>query len=180
MTRLARLCRTVGVGLAATTATLAMTQVANAKPAPPDVPANLVPTAGQVFLVGHAKGVQIYTCNGTDWGKSVPRADLVDDAGNLIVKHSGGPTWTATADGSAVTGTVQASAPSPAPGPAIPWLLLSTIPKVGAPVGLLTDTKFIQRLETKGGTAPPTAECKAQTAGKVKEVPYKADYYFWK
>ena len=112
--------------------------------------------------------------------QAVPRAELVDDAGNLIVKHSGGPTWTATADGSAVTGTVQASAPSPAGGPAIPWLLLSTIPKVGAPVGLLTDTKFIQRLETKGGTAPPTAECKAQTAGKVKEVPYKADYYFWK
>jgi Protein of unknown function (DUF3455) len=60
------------------------------------------------------------------------------------------------------------------------WLLLTTTPKVGAPGGLLTDTKFIQRLETKGGTAPPTAECKAQTAGKVKEVPYKADYYFWK
>jgi len=27
---------------------------------------------------------------------------------------------------------------------------------------------------------PPAAECKAQTLNKVKEVPYKADYYFWK
>jgi hypothetical protein len=38
MTRLTRVCRAVGVGIAVTTATLAMTQVANAKPAPPDVP----------------------------------------------------------------------------------------------------------------------------------------------
>ena len=90
------------------TATLGMTQMANAAPPQQGVPNDLVPTSGQVFLVGHAKGVQIYTCNGTDWGKSVPRADLFDDAGKLIVKHSGGPTgpmWTATADGSTVTAT---------------------------------------------------------------------------
>ena len=43
MTRLTRLCRAVGVGLAVATATLAMTQVANAAPAPPTVPADLVP-----------------------------------------------------------------------------------------------------------------------------------------
>ncbi len=136
----------------------------------------------KVFLVGHAKGVQIYTCNGNgDWGKSVPRADLVDDSGNLIVKHSKGPTWTATADGSAVLGTVQASAPSPAHGPAIPWLRLSTVPAPNSSTtGLLIGTQLIQRVNTQGGTAPPTAECKAQTLNKVVEVPYKADYYFWK
>jgi hypothetical protein len=98
MTRLTRLCRAVGVGLAVAAATLSMTQAADAAPKTPDVPQNLVPDTGQVFLVGHAKGVQIYTCNGNgDWGKSTPRADLFDDAGKLIVKHSGGPTWTATA-----------------------------------------------------------------------------------
>ena len=96
MTRLTRLCRAVGVGLAVATATLAMTQVADAAPAPADVPGNLVPPTGTAFLVGHAKGVQIYTCDGDDMGASVPRADLIDDAGNLIVKHSGGPRWTAT------------------------------------------------------------------------------------
>jgi Protein of unknown function (DUF3455) len=180
MTRLTRLCRAVGVGLAVATATLSMTQAADAAPAPPSVPSNLVPDSGQVFLVGHAKGVQIYTCDGVKWGPSTPRADLVDDAGNLIVKHSAGPTWESTVDRSAVLGARKESAPSPAPGPAIPWLLLTTTPKDGAPVGLLTDTKFIQRLETKGGTAPPDAACKAQTLNKVVEVPYKADYYFWK
>jgi len=164
--------------------------VASAGPAPPTLPGDTQQIAlppgstAKVFLVGHAKGVQIYTCNGNgDWGKSVPRADLVDDAKNLIVKHFAGPTWQATADKSAVRGTRVAGAPSPAPGPAIDWLLLSTvqapdIPPV--PGGLLTDTKFIQRVNTKGGTAPPTAECKAQTLDKVVEVPYKADYYFWK
>jgi hypothetical protein len=45
---------------------------------------------------------------------------------------------------------------------------------------LLTGTTFIQRLNTQGGTQPPNAECQAQTAGKVKEVPYKADYIFFK
>jgi hypothetical protein len=49
-----------------------------------------------------------------------------------------------------------------------------------AGTGVLGATTYIQRLNTKGGTQPPTAECKAQTAGKVKEVPYKADYFFWK
>jgi Protein of unknown function (DUF3455) len=192
MTRLIRLCRAVGVGLAVATATLTMTQAANADPAPPtlappslpgDTQTIAVPSGYQVFLVGHAKGVQIYTCDGNgSWGKSTSRADLVDDAGKLIVQHSKttGPTWTATADKSAVVGTPDKNAASPAAGPAIDWLRLSTQPLAGAPTGLLTATKFIQRVNTQGGTPPPTAECKTQTAGKVKEVPYKADYYFWK
>ena len=181
MTQLSRLCRAVGVGLAVAAATLSMTQAAHADVAPPGPPAPPVPSGNQIFLVGHAKGVQIYTCDGKGgWGSSVPRADLVDDNGKLIVQHSKGPTWTSTADHSAVLGKKEASADSPAPGPAIPWLLLSTTPVVGAPTGLLTDTKFIQRVNTQGGTQPPAAECKAQTSGKVVERPYKADYYFWK
>ena len=68
MTRLTRLCRAVGVGIAVTTATLAMTQVANAAPAPPTPPTSRLPlwfpSGNQVFLVGHGKGVQIYQCNG--------------------------------------------------------------------------------------------------------------------
>ena len=44
--------------------------------------------------------------------------------------------------------------------------------------GLLTQTKFIQRVETKNGTTPPATSCKPETRDKVAEVPYKADYYF--
>ena len=38
MTRLTRVCRAVGVGLAVVTATLAMTQAANAAPPPAGLP----------------------------------------------------------------------------------------------------------------------------------------------
>jgi uncharacterized protein DUF3455 len=192
--RLTRLCRAVGVGVAVATATVSMTQVAHAQPAAPAVPANLVPPTGSEFLVGHAKGVQIYTCksvtaaDGTtsfSWAFVEPRADLVADNGQLI-KHSKGPKWSAEADGSAVS--LDASrevkrADSPAPDRDIPWLLVPVGPAPGASNDEgdpLTGTTFIQRLNTQGGTQPPNAECQAQTAGKVKEVPYKADYIFFK
>jgi Protein of unknown function (DUF3455) len=181
MIRLTRLCRAVGVGLAATTATLAMTQVANAKPAPPDVPPALaVPPGNQMFLVGHGKGVQIYQCNGTSWVFVEPRATLTTDNGQVIT-HTRGPKWTAP-DGSTVTATATAKDPTdfdPATAKDIQQLLLQATPPT-PPGGLLGGTTYIQRLNTQGGTQPPIAECKAQTAGKVKEVPYKADYFFWK
>jgi len=41
-------------------------------------------------------------------------------------------------------------------------------------------TSYIQRIATVGGLAPPAAQCTAATAGTVAEVPYTADYYFWK
>jgi hypothetical protein len=41
-------------------------------------------------------------------------------------------------------------------------------------------TAYIQRIATTGGLAPPAMECNATTAGTVAEVPYTADYYFWK
>jgi hypothetical protein len=31
-----------------------------------------------------------------------------------------------------------------------------------------------------GGSAAPAAECTAATAGTQANVPYAADYYFWK
>ena len=59
----------------------------------------------KVFLVGHGVGVQIYTCNGSVWSSAVPRADLFDDNGKLIIKHFAGPSWQAK-DGSKAVGTV--------------------------------------------------------------------------
>jgi hypothetical protein len=180
MSFLARSRRGLVVGIVAAAAALPMTHVANAAPPAPTVPdAIAVPEGNELFLVGHAKGVQIYTCNGTTWGPSTPRADLVDDEGKLIATHFGGPTWQAT-DGSAVTGTVEQRVDSPTPATAIPWLLLSATAVPDSPDGLLTNTTYIQRVETKGGTAPPAAACKRATEGKVVEVPYKADYYFFR
>ena len=132
------------------------------------------------FLVGHAVGVQIYSCNATStgfgWTLVTPRADLYGDNGRLIATHFGGPTWQAR-DGSAVTGQrVDSVTVDPT---AIPWLLLAATPTNREDGGRLTDTTFIQRTATVGGLAPATG-CDASTAGSTTEIPYTADYHFWK
>jgi hypothetical protein len=178
MNRFTHVRRALAVGVVAAAATLSMTQGANAKPADPEVPTALEPPAGDtVFLVGHAKGVQIYKCDGTTWQFVEPRAELVDDNGKPIITHFAGPTWQAT-DGSKVVGTRVAGVNVDPK--AIDWLLLSAKRAVGSPDGLLANTTFIQRVETKNGTAPPAAACKAATVNKIHEVPYKSDYYFWR
>jgi hypothetical protein len=64
---------------------------------------------------------------------------------------------------------------------AIPWLLLSAASTSAGPDGdRLAGTTFIQRIATTGGLAPAAADCNASTAGDRVEVPYTADYYFWK
>lgn len=157
-------------------------QVASAGPPEPVVPSRIAVEEGnKVYLVGHAVGVQIYSCNagpgGYSWGLT-PRANLYDDNGKLIMTHFGGPSWQAT-DGSKVVAqrvdgvTVDTSA--------IPWLLLSTVSTSAGPDGdRLGKTTFIQRIATTGGLPPAAADCNAATVGHVVEVPYTADYYFWK
>ena len=131
-----------------------------------------------MFLLGHAVGVQIYSCNGVVWGFVAPRANLYGDNGKLIITHFGGPTWQAK-DGSRVVG--QAEAMVTVDPTAIPWLRLSAASTAAGPDGdRLVATSYIQRTATTGGLAPPAAQCTAATAGTVAEIPYTADYYFWK
>jgi hypothetical protein len=67
---------------------------------------------------------------------------------------------------------------------AIACLLLVSIGSQAGPTGgkLLTKTTFIQRLNTKGGSAPADdAGCSAATdVGHQLLVPYSADYYFFR
>lgn len=178
-----RFNRLLLAGIAAAAAALSVTQVAQAGPLPPTVPGPIQVLAGnKVFLVGHAVGVQIYSCNptagGFAWGFVAPRANLYNDHGKLIITHFGGPTWQAK-DGSKVVGQPEASVTVDAT--AIPWVRLSAASTAAGPDGdRLVDTTYIQRIATTGGLAPPAAECTAATAGTVAEVPYTADYYFWK
>jgi hypothetical protein len=152
--------------------------VAAAGPAAPAVPDEIkVPAGNKLFLVGHAEGVQIYSCNGTSWGLVAPRANLYDDNGKLLMTHFGGPTWQAR-DGSKVVGQRDGQANVEG---AIPWLRLAAASTSAGPDGdRLAGTTYIQRIATTGGLAPAAAECNATTAGTVVEVPYTADYYFWK
>jgi hypothetical protein len=159
-------------------AALALSPAAGAAPPEPDVPGRIAAPAGnKVFLVGHAAGVQIYRCSGSAWVFVAPRADLYGDNGKLLTTHSAGPSWEAK-DGSKAVGarvdgvTVDAGA--------IPWLLLSATSSPGPDGDRLAGTTYIQRINTTGGLTPPAADCSAATAGAEREVPYTADYVFWK
>jgi hypothetical protein len=175
--------RTLIAGIAAVAAALPLAQTVHAEPAAPAVPGEIaVPDGHKPFLVGHATGVQIHGCNATaagyKWGLVAPRANLYDDAGKLLTTHYGGPTWEAR-DGSTVKArrdigvTVDPTA--------IEWLRLSAASTAAGPDGdRLEGTTYIQRINTTGGLAPAPAECNAATAGTRTEVPYTADYVFWK
>ena len=157
--------------------------MASAGPAPPDVPSRIA-VVGQhkVFLVTHAVGVQIYPCNATAtgfaWGPTTPRANLYGKNGKLVGTHFGGPTWQARDGSKVVASRVDGVTVDPT---AIPWLLLAAVSTtVGEDGGRLANTTFIQRVATTGGLTPPPGDCNASTVGTVREVPYTADYYFWK
>lgn len=152
-------------------------QLALAKEPAPEVPEAIAVEAGhKLFLLAHATGVQIYTCTATatvpTWSFVAPRANLYDDDGKLLTTHFAGPTWQ-TKDGSFVVGAVVERAPVAG---AIPWLLLQVVARGGPDDGRLSSTAYIQRLATTGGLAP-AGSC---TLGTTVEVPYTADYAFWK
>jgi hypothetical protein len=171
------------LALLAAVAAGSLTQSAHAGPPAPVVPAAIAVEDGhKPFLVGHAVGVQIYRCNavgaGFGWGLLAPRAELYDDNGKLLMTHFQGPRWQAK-DGSTVVGQrVDGVTVDPT---AMQWLLLSAASATsGADGDRLAHTTFVQRIATTGGLAPAAAECNAGTAGVAHEVPYTADYVFWK
>src|SRR6266446_846969 len=102
----------------------------------------------------------------------------------------GDVTWQSSFDSSRVwaqkknfiTAGTEASCPN---GGAIDCLLLQVIGADEGPAGgrSLTKTTFIQRLNTKGGSAPanPATGCLASTdVGHQVLVPYSADYFFFR
>ena len=170
-------------GILAAAAAAFAPQAAHAGPEPPTVPGDIAPPAGhKPFLVGHAAGVQTYTClavaGGFAWGPGVPTAELRDDNGKVIVRHFAGPSWQAK-DGSTVTGRrVDGETVDPT---ALPWLLLSAASATpGADGDRLAATTYIQRVATTDGLPPAADQCTAAGAGYAVAVPYTADYVFWK
>ena len=164
---------------------IAIPGVAHAGPAEIAVPTDVAVVDGyKLFLVAHAVGVQIHECvpngSGYRWRFVGPRADLYDDTGKLVATHFAGPGWQAR-DGSKVTATLDGNGSVTVDPTAIPWLRLRVTSASAGPDGdRLAGTKYIQRLETTGGLAPAAATCNAETLGTLAEVPYTADYAFWK
>jgi Protein of unknown function (DUF3455) len=164
----------------------------NVKPPPvPQVPAGLqVPAGNHAFREGDAIGTQDYIClpsgSGTAWTFFGPQATLFNEHDQQIITHflspnpfeNGTPrvTWQDSEDTSKVWGMTIASVPVD-PG-AIPWLLVQVVGAQDGPTGgdELSETTYVQRLNTVGGLAPTTA-C---TVGMMALVPYSADYFFYK
>jgi len=149
--------------------------------APTDVPgAVAVPEGLQLVLFAHAKGSQIYICQGGegkfDWTLKAPEAELFDgrDPDKMIGHHGAGPSWMLD-DGSKVTGKAVARADSPDVN-SIPWLLVSVVSNDRQ--GLLGKVTTIQRLNTHGGKAPSDG-CDDSRKGAETRSSYTADYYFY-
>lgn len=168
---------------------------------PPQVPGNIaVPAGFEPFLVGHATGTQNYICMPSTGKKAVvwtflgPQATLFDAGEDQILTHylspnpdaNGTPqaTWQHSRDTSTVWAAAVASSTDPeyvAPG-SIPWLLLRiTGSEYGPAQGdQMTETAYIQRVNTVGGVAP-SAGCRGLSdVGNRALVPYTTDYVFYR
>jgi hypothetical protein len=159
----------VGAGDSATSTA----QAVSAADCPAGVPASLAPAADQDLAFAlDATGVQKYTCSTSGaWVFVAPDADLGHN-GQVFVHHYAGPTWEWLDGSTVVAAKVAGATVDPT---AIPWLLLGATSH-GAIDGKMTDITSIQRLVTTGGLAPAGA-C---TSGDTADVPYTAQYFFYR
>jgi hypothetical protein len=140
-----------------------------------------VPDGHKVALETTGVGEITYECRDkanaagqTEWFFVGPKAVLNDRSGKQVGTYFGPPaTWQAK-DGSKVTGTQLAVAPS-SPGN-LPLQLVKANPAEGK--GAMSGVSYIQRVALKGGVAPST-ECTTANKGQQEVVKYQADYIFW-
>ncbi len=140
------------------------------------------PAGAQMVMKAVGVGELAYECRAKagdatafEWAFVGPTAKLMDPASSKEVgKYYAGPTWEST-DGSKVTGKQVAIAPAATGN--IPLQLVKAEPAMGN--GAMTGITYIQRVNTKGGVAPPDS-CSASAVGTKKMVPYQADYVFYK
>ena len=142
----------------------------------------MVPAGNKVALESVGVGEITYECRDkanapgtTEWVFVGPKAALNDRSGKQLGTYYGPPaTWEAL-DGSKITGTQVAVAPSSAGN--LPFQLVKANPAVGS--GAMLGVSYIQRVALKGGVAP-ASECSAAKKGTKEIVKYQADYIFWK
>jgi len=140
-----------------------------------------VPAGHKVALETTGVGEITYECRDkpnaagqTEWTFVGPKAVLNDRSGKPVGTYFGPPaTWQAK-DGSKITGTQLAVAPSGAGN--LPYQLVKANPAEGK--GAMSGVSYIQRVALKGGVAPSTV-CSAANKGEQAVVSYQADYIFW-
>ena len=146
----------------------------------PELPAQCgsiqVEAGNKLALHVYARGVQIYIWNGTSWVFDAPRAGLFAEANFFgeVGSHYRGPNWESKSGSRVQAARVPGTGCTP-DSTAIAWLLLEKVTTTGP--GIFANTTFIQRVNTTGGL-PPTEF--GASIGEVKEVPYTAEYYFYR
>jgi hypothetical protein len=178
--------------------TIALPHAAHAQSVtPPPVPTDLeVLAPNQAFLLGRGVGTQNYVCQPSGplgrvaWTLFTPQATLFSDLDEQLTTHFFSPnpaeggivrvTWEDSRDTSTVWARLIASVVVTPD--AIPWLKLQTAGTQVGPTGgaTLTETTFIQRVNTVGGVAPATRCDALPDVGRKAFVPYTADYFFYK
>ena len=189
------------IALLGLTLLCALPQAAQAQTVtPPSVPPGLeVDGPDQAFLLGHATGFQNYECQPVgpsglgrvNWVLFTPQATLFDEQNEQIITHFNSPnpldpartvraTWQDSADTSSVWARAVASATVDPD--AIDWVKLVAVGTRVGPTGgtTLSDTTFVQRVNTRGGLAPATGCDQLPDVGKRAFIPYAADYFFYK
>jgi hypothetical protein len=146
----------------------------------PDLPAQCgsiqVGAGNELAFHAYARGVQIYRWNGASWDFVAPVASLFAEAGYFgeVGSHYVGPTWESKSGSKVVGKRVLGTGCTPDPS-AIAWLLLERVSSGGP--GIFSSVTYIQRVNTTGGLAPTAP---GSTVGDVQEVPYTAEYYFYR
>lgn len=177
--------------------TIALGQATQAQDRTQAVPDNIrVEEGHRPFLNAHAYGTQNYMClpkgSALEWTPVGPQATLYTNRVLQVTTHflsrnpdEGGttrPTWHHSRDSSTIWGEPIETSIDPefvAPD-AIAWLKLRVVGKVEGPTGgVLTNTTFIQRVNTVGGKAPTTGCSDWGQVGHRVFVPYQTDYIFY-
>jgi len=143
----------------------------------PEIPATCdinVPAGFDVAFHVYALGVQIYRWNGAAWVFVAPEADLYASANyrGKVGTHYVGPTWESNSGSVVVAGSPLRCTPDAT---AIPWLRLTAVSSSGP--GIFDGVKYIHRVNTVGGNAPPTP---GTMVDQEVRIPYTAEYYFYK
>ena len=137
-----------------------------------------VPEGNKLAFHAYARGVQVYrwNANTATWDFVAPVANLFAEENYFgeVGNHYIGPTWESKS-GSKVEGRRVPGTGCTPDTTAIAWLLLSRYQTSGS--GIFSSVTYIQRVNTTGGLVPSGP---GTTNGELREVPYTAEYYFYR
>lgn len=145
----------------------------------PELPAGCssiaAPEGNKLAFHVYAQGAQVYRFNGATWDFVAPVATLYAEPSfhGEVGTHYVGPHWESKSGSKVKATRVLDTGCTPDP-TAIAWLLLKKTETSGN--GIFSKITYIQRTNTTGGLAPT----EPGSLNELREVPYTADYYFYR